>query len=170
MRHYRLNRNRSSVPRYSKKYKKVLDYATTSIAAGTKTDYTLVFGTDSIAVGQTGPTDVAVPTGAHITGFLVMFTSTNLVSITANTHIAFQLTRSGQSTVDPRLVGGNPQRNQVFKQALFTVGQNQNSNHQWYFKIPKMFGRVREGDGWHFTVFNDVIATQTVKIIYIVKQ
>ncbi len=160
-------RRRSISPRsVVQSFKKVLNYAGTSQVANTQENILLSSGTDSAAAGQTGPTDANVPTGSVIKGFIIQYSSYNTVNVAAFTHIAIQLKRGTQSFIDPRLVGGNTQRNQVFKQKLWNVAPNTNSNHAFMFKIPRGYQRVREGDVWSFSVISDQIVTRVVQVIY----
>lgn len=147
-------------------YKKVINHAPASRAASTILNFALSEGVDSVAAGQTGPTDVNVPTGAVIKYIEIQYVDVNLVAIASIRHVSIQKLHQGQSTINPALVGGNAQRNQVHMQQMFSVGQNQNSNHVYRFKIPKKFQRVREGDKWQFVVFGDSIHTSAVQAIY----
>jgi len=161
---------RSFVPRPLRKtYKKVLNFAASSHAAGTKVDIFMAVGVDSIAIGQLTPTDGNVPTGARITSFVIQYAAQNLALTPAFVHLTIQHLHSGQGTIDPRVIGGNPQRNQVFNQQLRSIGLQQNFNYVKAFKVPKKFQRVREGDSWSFTYFLDQVVSDIVQIIYTVE-
>ncbi len=147
-------------------YKKVLNFAPTSRAASTKLNQILTTGTDSVAAGQTGVTDSAVPTGAVIKYIEISFSVANLVNVSQFFWYTIQMVHTGQSSVAPRVVGGNAQRNQVFHQVQFMVGQSQNSNHMFRFKIPKKFQRVREGDKWQLVFESDQVFTEACQVIY----
>ncbi len=147
-------------------YKKVLNFAGAGRGAGSVIDFVITNGVDSIAAGQTGVTDPNVPTGSVIKYFEIMYADANLVSISYTNHWTIQQVHSGQTKISPLVVGGNPQRNQVFAQGLFSVGQNQNSTHIMKFKVPPKFQRVREGDQWIFTIVGSAVHTDTCMVIY----
>ncbi len=146
-------------------FKKVLNNAETTqpITAVTKQ---LVLGEDSIAAGQTGPTDPGVPTGSVIKFILIQYSCMNLVNVSNTHHWCIQLLHSGQTIVPPDAVGGNPQRNQVFVQGHMNMGQSQNNNRTIKFKIPRKFQRVREGDSWNFTSKSTQVYTDAMQTIY----
>ena len=147
-------------------FKKVINSPGTSRAAATVIQHFISTGTDSVAAGQTGPTDDAVPTGSIIKAFYINYCATNLVAVSHFHHVSVQLTRSGQSVVDPTVVGGNPQRNQVFFQKLYSIGKEQNSTIAFWFKVPKKYQRVREGDKWSFVVNGDTVYSDAYQCIY----
>lgn len=160
-------RVRRSQPRnIVQSFKKVLNAAPGSRAADTLIAFTAVTGTDSVAAGQTGVIDSAVPTGSIVEFIEFQLGMVNLISVSCFIHVAIEQTHSGQSVVDPRVVGGDPQRNQVFHQQMFTIGQNQNSNHIFRFKVPRKFQRVREGDTWQLVTVGDVVHTSACQTIY----
>jgi len=163
---YRGSRRRNGPRQVIQSYKKVINHAAASRAATADIAFGLSIGVDSIAAGQTGPTDINVPTGSVIKGFVIQYSSMNLVGVALFSHWCIQLTRAGQSLVTPLLVGGNPQRNQVFKQGLMAIGESQNSNIRLLFKIPKGFQRVREGDQWTLVVNSDQVIASVAQIIY----
>ncbi len=165
MRHYR---RRSMGPRtVIQTYKKVINEAPTSRAAGASINHVLSNGVDSLAQGQTGPSDALVATGSVITNFNINYCTMNLADTVCFLHFSVQQLRSGQAnTINPNVVGGNPQRNQVFFQALRSVGPNQNMNIAINFKIPKKYQRVREGDFWFVTILGTAIHTDTIQTIY----
>lgn len=116
----------------------------------------------------TGPSAAnnEVPVGAVVKYIEIQHPTMNLVSVAAFMNIAIQHLRSGQTIIDPRAVGGNPQRNQVHFQTTFSLGKEQNQTRVYRFKIPKKFQRVREGDKWEFTYICSQIFTDQVQIIY----
>ncbi len=122
-------------------YKKVLNFAEASFAAGQRGE-NLVVGKDAIAPGQSSVTDADVPTGSRLKFIETQFVVTNAVDQTAYINCSLQYKLSTQSGVDPDAVGGDPQRNQVLHQDLFSVGFNQNSTHKFKLRIPKQFQRV----------------------------
>ncbi len=164
---YRRRMRRSVRPRaVIQSYKKVLNFAPTSIAAGGNNTYILVTGEDSVAAGQTSATDNGVPTGAVVKYIEIQFSAVNLVSVASFMHIAIQHLRSGQSIVGPNATGGDPQRNQVHHLDMYTLGANQNNNRRFRFKIPAKFQRVRDGDVWVFVTTCDSIHTAGAQVIY----
>lgn len=162
-----MRRRRASMPRtVVQSFKKVLNFAPTSQSAG-KHNFDLVKGVDSTAAGQTGVTDADVPTGSVVRFIEIQFNVINLVSVAAFTWISIQSRRSGQSaTVDPRVVGGNPQRNQVYYQMQRMSGPDQNNNYVIKFKVPAKYSRIREGDIWSLVVNSDQVTTDACQVIY----
>ncbi len=126
----------------------------------------LVEGKDAISAGQASVQDPDVPTGCVVKFIEIQYSAVNLVTAACFVHSSIMLLHSGQSIVDPALVGGNPLRNQVFHQQMWTLGADQNSNHVLRFKIPKKYQRVREGDTWNFTVKSNVTFTDAIQVIY----
>ncbi len=169
-RHYR--RIRRSAPRsYPKTYKKVLNFAPASHGANLKIDFELANAVDSVAIGQTGPTDANVPTGSTIDFITIQFAAINLGAGSLFMHTTIQNLISGQSaTVDPILVGGNPQRNQVHHQENRSLGANQNATFTYRFRVPKSLKRMKEGSRWFLTVKGLNAWTDNCQVIYTVKQ
>ncbi len=147
-------------------FKKVINDAPASVAAGVLNQHIATQGVDSVAAGQTTAIDFQVPTGAVIKYIEWQLAIQNLVNVAAFAHIAIYHQHSGQGTINPNVVGGNPLRNQIFHQSLFCVGQNQNVNRVFKFKVPKKFQRVREGDLWKLLIIVDQISTQVGQTIY----
>ncbi len=161
------SRRRSSMPRpVIQTFKKVINHAPASRTVTTVHNFLASTGVDSIAAGQTGVTDVNVPTGSRIDFIEFQFNFSNLVSQAAYFWVSIQRAHTGQPFISSRVVGGNPQRNQVHRQMQYIVGQDQNSNHVWKFKVPKKFGRVREGDSWGLTIESDIVHNSACQIIY----
>ncbi len=146
-------------------YKKVLDFAPTSVGAGNST-YNLTDGTDSVAAGQTSPTDDTVPTGCVVKYIEIQMAMSQIVGGSVFLHYSIQLIHAGQSSINSNVVGGSPQRNQVFFQDLQSIGINQNWNRKLKFKIPKRFQRVRDGDKWILEITNSNTLVQAVQVIY----
>lgn len=147
-------------------FKKVINVAPASVGAATNNLNTFIVGTDSVAAGQTSAVDTAVPTGSIVKYVEIHFGAQNLVNVAAFMHVAIQFLRSGQVNVSPNVVGGNPQRNQVIHQDMYTVGMNQNVNRVYKVKIPKRFQRIQEGTIWRCIAQCDQISTQACQIIY----
>lgn len=145
-------------------YKQIRQDAPLSVAAATRTDYPVTTGVDN----YTGPSasNNEVPTGAKVEKISIQISQQNLVNIAGFIWISVQLVRANQTVVDPRALGGNPQRNQVFLQIMRSLGQNQNTDIAFTFKIPAKFQRVREGDKWYITNESDVISTKAMQTIY----
>ncbi len=164
--HYSRRMGRRNGPRPTvQSYKKVINIAEASRT--TAEQFTrLASGVDSIAAGQTSAIDDDVPTGSHIKLIEIQWSPVNLVNVALHLNWSIQLIHSGQSNVDPRLVGGNPQRNQVFRQGLISMGQSQNQNVKVKFKIPKGFQRMREGDEWRFVYIGTQVYNDSLQIIY----
>ncbi len=150
-------------------YKKILNFAPTSRPAATAIEFVAVTGVDSLTLGQSGPTDGTVPTGAIIEQIIWQYSEVNLLATASFTHIAVQLLLSGQSAIAANVVGGNAQRNQIFFQNQWSAGQFQNSNHSIIFNIPKKYQRVREGMLWTLSVITSGIKTDACQVIYKIK-
>ncbi len=148
-------------------FKKVINHAGASIAAGTLTPDLIAQGLDSVSPGQTSATDTTVPVGVKLSTIDVQYTFGNLAAAVSTIHWTLQIRRGGQTAfVHPQLVGGDNQRNQVFKQLLRSAGQNQNVVIHLRFKIPKMFRRVRDGDIWGVNWICDTVIGRTAQMIY----
>ncbi len=147
-------------------FKKVLNGAPASRAASTDITRFLSTGTDSVAAGQTSVGDALVPTGSIIKFIEIQWSASNLAAVACFVHVCIQQTHAGQSPVSPLTVGGSPQRNQVFFQAMYLIGKDQNSNHVFRFKVPKKFQRVREGDNWQFVTNGDTVYADATQVIY----
>lgn len=147
-------------------YKKVLNHAPTSRAAATDHLTLLTRGQDSVAAGQTTATDANIPTGALVKYIEIQYSSVNLVAVASFLHWAIIRTHSGQTAPSSNAVGGDPLRNQVHLQGMYTMGQNQNSNRTIRFKVPKKFQRVRDGDSWFFSKTCDTVFSDSVQVIY----
>lgn len=152
-----------------KTYKKVLDFAPTSVIAG-RFDHPLAVGVDALAMGQTGPTDANVPTGTRVDEIYVNFMSSNIVGGALFQYISMQYTLTGQTSIDPRVVGGNPLRNQVMYQDAYSIGINQNANRSFKFKVPRRFQRIKEGMSIILVTNATNTTTKAVQIIYVAKQ
>ncbi len=162
---YRRGR-RSMTPRaIVQSYKKVLNFAPSSKSPGNTFDI-IATGVDSVAAGQTGVTDANVPTGCVIKFFEIQTAVQNLTGGALFLHFIIQRTHSGQSALAGNIVGGNPQRNQVFFQKLVALGTDQNGNWLFRFKVPKKFQRVREGDNWSFGTTGDAVHSSSTQVIF----
>ncbi len=139
--------------------------APASVSAG-NTSYNIALGKENAVVGQASAVDVDVPTGCVIKEIAIQFAVANLVNVAAFCHMSIQKLRSGTSAVNPNVAGGNPLRNQIFYQKLYSIGQNQNSDFIKNFKVPPKFQRMRDGDTWLIRVNVDQIATHVAQFIY----
>ncbi len=146
-------------------YKKIINFVPASYGAGFNSQF-MATGQDSVAAGQTGVTDVNVPTGSIIKFLEIQFAVSNIVSGPTYVNCTIQYILSGQGVVNPDSVGGNPQRNQVLHQEFFAVGKDQNSLHKFKFKIPPKFRRLREGMSWVMVWSNNVSVNNKTQIIY----
>ncbi len=151
-------------------YKKVLNFAAVSTGAGVQFDYLLAKGVDSLTLGQSGATDATIPTGSKIQYIEIALADSNIVAAAAFVNLVIQYTLNAQSLVPPNAVGGNPQRNQVLHQQLFVMGQNQNSNHLFRFKIPGKFQRIKEGMEWNVSTISTGSHVHAMQVIYKVLQ
>ncbi len=158
---------RGSSPRaVVQSFKKVINIAPASIVASTNITASISTGVDSVAAGQTSAVDSNVPTGSVIRFIEIQWAAQNLVNVAAFAFLSIQRTHSGQGVINPQVVGGDPQRNQVHFQRILCIGQNQNVNFVMKFKVPKKYQRVRDGDTWKFTIQSTQIATVATQIIY----
>lgn len=155
---------RSGLGNVIQSYKQIKQQAPASVGAGTRTDITFVNTVDNYTGPGAGNNEV--PTGAVVKYVDIQLGFENLVNIASFVWISIQKVHSGQTVVDPRAAGGNAQRNQIYKQLLRCVGQNQNVNVPIRFKIPSKFQRCREGDKWIVTMESDTIRTEAGQIIY----
>ncbi len=146
--------------------KYVVEEAPAALAAAANNDLVISTGEDAVAAGQSSVVDTGLPTGSIIKAINIDFAIQNLVLIAGFYWLSIQLVRANQAIISPRAVGGNPQRNQVFFQAMRSIGQQQNGNFHKLFKIPGRFQRVRDGDEWHLVVQSDVITTQAAEFVY----
>ncbi len=166
MRRSRFRPRMSSPRNVVQSFKKVIDYAGASHAAGAQVNRNITFGVDAISGKQTTATDVDVPTGSMVKFLDIMWSAYNAVNIITFVDLSIQLIRSNQSSISPDAVGGNSQRNQVFHQDMLNIGQLQSTNRKYRFKIPRKYQRVREGDIWVFNFKADQIISTKTKIIY----
>ncbi len=153
-----------------KTYKKVLNFAPASHAAGLKINFDLVVGVDSISPGQLGVTDATVPTGSIIDFIEIQYSVINLAAVSNFIHVSMQNRLSGQAaTISPNVIGGNPQRNQVHHQEMRSIGQNQNQNFVFKWRVPKHLRRVREGSIFSWVILGTAIQTDSCQVIYKIK-
>ncbi len=146
-------------------YKKVLHFVNASFGAGFTNEF-VATGVDSVAAGQTSNIDPNVPTGSIIKYIEFQFAAANISSTTCFINCTIQYLLAGQSAVDPNLVGGSAQRNQVLHMDLFSVGINQNSLHKFRFKIPKQFQRMRESRKWLLSWRTSASINRELQVIY----
>ncbi len=152
-------------------YKRVLNYAAASHAAGTKINFVIAVGIDSISNNQSGPTDTNVPTGNIIDYVEIQYGAINLAAVACFVHTSMQVLLTGQTaTVAPNVVGGNPQRNQVFHQEMRSLGQGQNATFVYKWRVPKHIRRLKEGMTLAFTVLGTAATTDSCQIIYRTKE
>ncbi len=163
-------RRRRMLPRSARPinhtYKKILNFAPASRGAGTIIHLPIVVGVESLSPGQSSATDGTVPTGSVLTHIEIQFAIGNLAAAFCPTNIAIQYLLVGQTAVDPRIIGGHAQRNQVFLQLLRSTGEGQNQTFVIKFKIPKRFSRIRESMSWQFSYVSNVATSDAVQVIY----
>ncbi len=159
-------RSRSFPRSVVQSFKKVHDHAGASFGSGINTTYILSNGVDSVPAGQTGVIDPDVPTGSVIKSILITICPLNITSNSTLWHFSIQRLHSGQSSISPNVIGGDPQRNQVFHQKLRILGKDQNQNVVINFKIPSKYQRVREGDQWIMNTLGTNSYSQGAKVIY----
>lgn len=157
---------RQSLGSVIQSYKKVLNFAPASRPAYTLIDFKLTGGVDGAAAAQTSPTDSNVPTGSVVKYIEIQYSVLNLAAVACFQNATIQRLDSGQLPIDPRSVGGNPQRNQVLHQDLKCISTLTNVNRILRFKIPKKYQRVREGSSWYFSVITDAVTTDACQVIY----
>lgn len=162
---FRGSRRRSGPRPMVQTFKKVLNFAEASFAAGQRQEV-FVKGVDSLVVGQNSATDANVPTGCRVRFIEVQMPITNAVDQTAYINCSLQYFLGSQAAVDPDAVGGDDQRNQVLHQELFSVGFNQNSTHKFKLKIPPKFQRIREGMNWCIMWSNSNTVNRRLQVIY----
>lgn len=159
------SRRRSGPRPFVKTFKKVINSGQASVTSGAN-DEVIAVGVDAIAPGQTTVTDANCPTGSRIRFIEVQFVAVNLLAGAAFINCSFQYTLNGQGILDPNLAGGNPQRNQILHQEMFSAGPDQNSNHKFRIKIPPKFQRLREGMTWRLVWNGSGTVTRIVQSIY----
>ncbi len=162
---FRGSRRRSGPRPVVQSQKVVLNFLDASFSAGFSTEQ-LAVGVDAVAAGQTSVTDANIPTGSMLKFIEVQFAVNNAAATAAYVTCSLQYKLVGQSFIDPSVVGGSKQRNQVLHMDLFSVGQNQNSTHKFKFKIPKGFQRIREGMSWGLTWNNSQTVNRRALVIY----
>ncbi len=165
-RHFSRRMGRSSgMAPVTRSYKKVLNFLESGYAAGFR-EHLLVSGVDNATSGQGSNVDAAVPTGCIVKFIEVQFSVTNVTASNLYVNTTFGYRLSGQVAIDPKAVGGNPQRNQILHQSQTGIGTNQNYTRTFKFKIPKKFQRLREGMKWDFTWANNESANVQIQVIY----
>ncbi len=147
-------------------YKKVLNFAPISRVSGTTFSDNMSLGVDSVPAGQTSVTDPNVPTGSVIKFIEIQWALGNVSGGNNFFHVAIEQVHTGQGSLAPDVVGGDPQRNQIFYQSLFQIGTDQNGSRTYRFKVPKKFQRVRDGDSWRFVRKGSATFTESIQIIY----
>ncbi len=147
-------------------YKKVINHAPASSAAGVDRIFAATNGQDNVTVGQTSAIDFSVPTGAIVKYIEWQVGLINIVSNPAFAHVIIQLKHSGQANLSPDVIGGDPLRNNVYHQDCFSVGADQNTNRKYKFKVPKRVQRVREGDVWQVIVSVNQAYNSVCQVIY----
>ncbi len=161
---YRGSRRNHGARPVVQSFKQVQWHAPVTLAAATKTDFQISAGLDNYA----GPTasNLEVPTGALIKAIIIQASAVNVAAGASFIHFTLQNVLSGQSTLDPVSVGGNPNRNEVHKHLLRASGENQNINVDFVYKVPAKFQRVKEGAKWHIVMHATQPAVFAMNVIY----
>ncbi len=146
-------------------FKKQLLFADASFGVGFR-DQQFITGFDSITAGQTSATDAGVPTGSSVKFVEIQAAMQNPTDNPLYINCSIQYILNSQSYVDPDVIGGHKQRNQVFHTELYSIGQGQNSTHKFRFKIPKGFQRIKDGTKWALVWNNTVASNAKFQIIY----
>ena len=150
--------------------KYIVDQAGASEASGLIV-VTICNGVDNATLGQTGPTDTAIPTGAKIVLMDLRFPKVNLGAATANfIHWQIQRTNTGQSIVSPITGGGNALRKNVMLSGVIGLGAGQNNSMHICFKVPKRWQRIADGDTWSLVMNNGLAVSAVYQFIYKVFQ
>jgi len=147
-------------------FKMVVNHAPTSRAAGASITHRILRGVDSISAGQSGPTDADIPTGSVVKFIELQYSAVNLVTVAMFMHTTVQLKRSGNATISPLLVGGNPLRNTIINQSMRNIGKDQNANWVLRLKIPSIYQRIRDGDDWNLVSNASQVYTDAAQFIY----
>jgi len=145
--------------------KYVIDQAQTTSGVA-KADFELTNGVDNATLGQTGVTDKAVPTGAKIKQLSIMSCWGSITGVSTFLHWSIQLVKTGQASVDPTAVGGNPLRTNVMMQGMVCIGDRQNSTVDVKYKIPQKFWRVADGTKWMFVTKSSTNVDTVKQCIY----
>ncbi len=127
----------------------------------------IAVGTDNATLGQTGPTDVAVPVGSKITKIEMFMPKVNLGAATADfVTWSLQRTQTGQAIVNPISQAGNPLRRNVLLTGNLGLGAGQNNNLHIKYKIPKKYQRIGDGDVWNVVNNNGLATSAFYQFIY----
>lgn len=156
---------RSSIRPIIQSYKKIIFFAEAGQAAGFDA-LILTKGVDGKPAEQTSATDGDIPTGANLKFLEIQFAISNLVSTPCYVNCTIQYILGGQSFIDPVLLPGHNQRNQCVHMDMYSIGANQNSNHKFKVKIPKMFQRVRDGMKWAVVFRTNASINRQLQCIY----
>ncbi len=163
-------RARRMAASYPKTFKKVLNFAPAGRASSVKIDFLMVQGTDGASPGQTGPVDALVPTGSIVEFIDIYYCAANLAAVALFHTVSIQnLIANQAATLDPRVVGGATQRNQVHHQEIRSIGENQNATFHYRFKVPKSLRRVKDDSKWLLTVIGNNAWTDVCQVIYKIK-
>ncbi len=170
MRHFRGYRGmrRQSIRNPGITFKKVINEASASELSG-KIDFIIASGVDGISPTQATAVDHTVPVGGIISKFNIWINYASLANVAVFVTWSIQLLHKSQSSIDPLLVGGDDQRNQVMLMGVKSVGLNQNSDIQIKFNVPKKFQRIRAGDFWVVTTNATNVSTAQKMCIYTFK-
>ncbi len=153
-------------PRGSTRSSKFVKDQAQTTSGTAKANFVLAVGVDNDSLGQTGATDGNVPTGSKIKQFNIMSCWGSITGVSTFVHWSIQRLRSGQSSISPISVGGNPQRSCVMMQGMQCVGEFQNAHINVKYKVPKAFQRVADGDQWMFVTLSSTNVDTVKQVIY----
>ncbi len=169
-RSYRGSRRRGLPRSTVRSVKYIVDQAGSSEAAGL-TAVTICKGVDNATLGQTGPTDIDVPTGAKIAKIELWMPKVNLGAGTANFITwTIQRTNTGQAVVSPNVMGGNPLRQNVMLTGVIGLGAGQNNQLHVTYKVPPKFQRITDSQVWSVVNDNGLAVSTIYKFMYKVFQ
>ncbi len=169
MRHFRGYRGgrRKSLPRSTvRSVKYQVFQAGASAGAGIEA-VSICKGVDNATLGQSGVTDIDVPTGAKIAKFELFMPKVNLGAGTANFITwSIQRTNTGQAVVNPTTQGGNPLRSNVMLTGVLGLGAGQNNNLHVIYKIPPKYQRITDSQVWSVVNNNGLAVSTEYNFLY----
>ncbi len=164
-RSYRGSRRRSIPRSTTRSAKYIVQVAAASEAAGTGAA-TIMTGNDNTVIGQTGPTDQLVPTGAKVSVIEIFMPKVNLATTANFIHWTLQRIVSGQAVINPLSAPGSPLRKNIMLSGVVGLGDRQNSNLHIRYKIPPKFQRIGDGDSWIIVNNNESAVSTVYQFIY----
>ncbi len=127
----------------------------------------MALGTDNATLGQTGVTDIAVPTGAKITHFEIFMPKGSTVADETNFHTwTIQKLSTGQAIINPITAGGDPLRKNIMLTGMIALGITQNNGLHISYNVPLKKQRMADGDSWQIVMNNQRVTKAQYYIIY----